>query len=44
MTDNPTIRIYVKKIENRVTFRIKRRYYLELLTPEVMKLLGTLKH
>ena len=38
---NPSIKIYVNKIENRVTFKIKKRYYLELLTPEIMKLLGS---
>ena len=37
--DNPSIRIYLNKIENRITFRIKSGYYLELLTPETMKLL-----
>ena len=37
--DNPSIRIYVNKIENRITFKIKNGYYLELLTPETMKLL-----
>ena len=39
--DNPSIRIYVNKIENRITFKIKTGYYLELLTPEIMKLLGS---
>ena len=39
--DNPSIRIYVNKIENRVMFKIKNGYYLELLTPETMKLLGS---
>ena len=39
--DNPSIRIYVNKIENRITFKIKNEYYLELLTPETMKLLGS---
>ena len=39
--DNPSFRIYVDKIENRITFKIKNRYYLELLTPETMKLLGS---
>ena len=39
--DNPPIRIYVNKIENRITFKIKIGYYLELLTPETMKLLGS---
>ena len=28
--DNPSIRIYVIKIENRITFKIKSGYYLEL--------------
>ena len=27
--------------ENRITFKIKKRYYLELLTPETMKLFGS---
>ena len=27
--DNPSIRIYVNKIENRITFKIKSGYYLE---------------
>ena len=36
--DNPTIRIYINKIENRITFKIKTSYRLELLTPEAMKL------
>ena len=39
--DNPSIRIYVNKIENRITFKIKNGYYLELITPETMKLLGS---
>ena len=33
--------IYVHKIENRITLKIKTGYYLELLTPETMKLLGS---
>ena len=37
--DNPSIRIYVNKIENKLTFRIKAGYYLVLLTPEIMKFL-----
>ena len=39
--DNPSIRIYVNKIESIITFKIKNGYYLELLTPETMKLLGS---
>ena len=31
----------MKKIENRITFKIKTGYYLELLTTETMKLLGS---
>ena len=34
---------YVNKIENRITFEIKTGYYLELLTPETMKLIGCTK-
>ena len=38
--DNPSIRMYINRIENRITFKIKKGYYLELLTPETVKLLG----
>ena len=33
--------IYVNKIGNRITFKIKTGYYLQLLTPGTMKLLGS---
>ena len=36
--------MYVNKIENRVTFKIRNGYALELLTPETMKLLGSTKN
>ena len=39
--DKPSVQIYVNKIENRVTFKFKNEYSLELLTPETMKLLGS---
>ena len=39
--DNLSVRSYVNKVENRITFKIKNGYYLELLTPETMKLLGS---
>ena len=39
--DNPLVQIHANKIENRVTFKIKNGYGLELLTPEAMKLLGS---
>ena len=41
MIDNFPIRIYVNKIENGITFKIKTGYYLTLLTPETMKVLGS---
>ena len=40
-TDNPSVRTYVNKIENRITFKIKNGYSIELLTPETMKLIGS---
>ena len=43
VTDNPPIRMYVNKTENRITFKIKTRYYLELFTPETMRLLESTK-
>ena len=43
VTDNPSIRIYINKIENRIKLIIKSGYYLELLTPETMKILGGTK-
>ena len=39
--DNPSIRVYVDKIGNRITFKIKTRFYLKLLTSETIKLLGS---
>ena len=39
--DKPSVMIYVNKIENRVTFKIKNGYSLELLSSETMKLLGS---
>ena len=42
-TNKPSIQIYVNKIENRVTFKIKKEYAFELLTKETMKLLGRKK-
>ena len=42
-TVNPLIRIYISKIQNRITFKIKTGYFLKLLTPEIMKLLESTK-
>ena len=41
--DNPSIRVYINKIKIRVTFKIKTGYYLELVTPETIKLLESTK-
>ena len=40
LTDNPPIKIYSNKIKNRIVFKIKTGYKLELLTPQTMKLPG----
>ena len=37
------MRIYVKRTENRIMIKIKTRYCLEFLIPEIMKLLGSTK-
>ena len=36
--------MYINRIENRITCKIKNGYYLEFLTPETMKLLGSAKN
>ena len=43
MTENPPVQIYPNKIKNRIIFKIKTEYKLELLTPETMKSLGSTK-
>ena len=43
VTDNPSIKIYVNKIENWLTFKIKAECYLELLTSDTIKLLRRTK-
>ena len=40
---NRSTKIYLNKIENIITFKVKKGYYLELLTPETIKLLGSTK-
>ena len=42
--DNSSIKKYVNKIVNRITFKTKTGYYLEFLTFEKMKLLGSTEH
>ena len=41
VTENPSKRIRINKIENRIAFKIETWYYLELLTPEPVTLLGS---
>ena len=36
-THNLSTKLYVNKIESRITFKIKKGYDLELLTPKRMK-------
>ena len=43
-TTKPSVQTYVKKMENRITFKIKNGYSLEFLTPETMKLLESTKN
>ena len=43
LTENPPVQIYANKIKNRIVFKIKTGYKLELLTPETMRLLGSTK-
>ena len=39
--DKPSVQIYVNKLENRITFKIKNWYSLQRLTSETMELLGS---
>ena len=43
LTENPPIQNYPNKVKNRILFKIKTGYKLELLIPETMKLLGSAK-
>ena len=43
LTEDMLIEIYPNKIRNRIVFKIKTGYRLELLTPETMRLLGSTK-
>ena len=43
MTENPPVQIYPNEIKNRIVFKKKTDYKLELLTPEAMRLLGSTK-
>ena len=43
MNNKTPVKICVNKIQHRITLNTKCRYYLELLIPESMKLLGNTK-
>ena len=43
LTGNPPVQIYVNRIKNRIVSKIKTGYKFQLLTPEVMQLLGSTK-
>ena len=43
LNEDLPIEIYPNKIKNRIVFKIKTGYKLELLTPETMRLLGSTK-
>ena len=43
IADNSPVQIYVKRIKNRIVFKIKAGYKLELLSEETMQLLGSSK-
>ena len=43
LTENPQIKIYLNRIKNRIVFKIKTGYKLELVNSETMKLLGSTK-
>ena len=43
LIEYPSIQIYPNKIKNRIVFKVKTGYKLELLSPETMKLLESTK-
>ena len=43
LTENAPVEIYLNKIKNKIVLKVKRRYNLELLSSETMKLLRTTK-
>ena len=43
VADNPPVQIYVNKMKNRIVFKTKTGYKLELLTKETIQFLGSEK-
>ena len=44
LTSHFPVRIYINKIRNKITFKIRAGYCLDFLRPEVMKILGSTKN
>ena len=42
-TNNPPVQIYMNRIKKGLSFKIKTGWKLELLSPETVKLLGSMK-
>ena len=38
------MKIYISKLKNRLAFKIKTGYYLQILAPGTIKLLGSIKN
>ena len=43
LTEDPPVEIYPNQVKDKIVFKIKTGYKLELLSPEAMKLLGSTK-
>ena len=43
LTENPPVQIYPNKIDNKILFKVKTGCKLEVLSSEMMKLLGSKK-
>ena len=43
LAENAPIQVYPNKIKNRIVFKLKTGFKLELLSPKTMKLLGSTK-
>ena len=43
LAENPPVQIYPNKIKNRIVFKVKTGYKLELLSSDTMKLVGSTK-
>ena len=43
IVNNFPVQIFANKIKNRLVFKLRRDYKIELLSPETMELLGTTK-